>query len=216
MKKLLFVLMSAIMVMTMLLAASVSVAAVTPDSATPDDSPRIDTERAEYRERLKTFPMDEIASDDKVIVVLYETENLDDYTLDTFAAYGVIEIKKLTSSKILILTLDRHDKQNVLDVAYALYDIPGIHFAEPNTKTYPDDPNGTEDTPTETVNTAETTKAATPDTAQASKTNGTSATTKGGNAVATGDNYYISYIVFLMIAALLGAIIVRFRNTNFQ
>ena len=214
MKKVLFVLMSAIMVLTMLLATCASVAAATPNRATPDDSPQIDAERAEYLEYLKNnVTTDNEFVDNEVLVFLYETEDPYDYTLETFAEYGVIGLKRSEYNEyFLVLTLDKHDKQNVLDITYALYDIPGIYFAHPNFLLHMDPPIEEVVTPTETVSATETSKPATPDKGQPSKTNSNSVTAQGGNAVATGDNDYIYFIVFLMIAALLGAIAVRFRK----
>ena len=148
MKKLLFTLLSTIVIISMIFtvtAITAFAAEATADSpkfalgATPD-SPGMDTERIEARERIKNMSPDDFNFADNIIIVtLYKGENPDNYKLETFEEYGIINIERLYNINFLILTLDSNDKQNVLDVCYALYDIPGIRFAEPSYYQYPDD-----------------------------------------------------------------------------
>ena len=130
MKKFTFTLISAIVILSTLFTFSVAAQAATPD--TPIDV-STDAERNEHIAYLKNnITVEDEFADNNVIVVLYPTENPDDYTLETFSEYGVVNIKRLYDINVLILELDRHDKQNVLDVVYALYDMPGVRFADPD------------------------------------------------------------------------------------
>lgn len=90
----------------------------------------------------ETTPKDEFDFEDDCIILCV---NDDSYvvSLDNFAQYGVIEIDDhLAHIGVYILTLDKHDHQNVLDVIEELNSISdGRYIAEPNYMVYPADPD---------------------------------------------------------------------------
>ena len=94
-------------------------------------------EREEKRAYLKTYfqhvPFWDFI-DNEICLLAYKGINLSICTLEDFEEYGVIdiEVSEYSLPNSLLLTLDKHDKQNVLDTCLALMDMPGIFVADPN------------------------------------------------------------------------------------
>lgn len=197
MKKFTFTLISAIVILSTLFTFSVAAQAATPDTPTDVST---DTERNEHIAYLKNnITAEDEFADNKVLVVLYSTENPDDYTLETFSEYGVVNIKRLYDINVLILELDRHDKQNVLDVVYALYDIPGIRSADPDYYQKYDPP---------IVNTEPSATGVSGNLEKNEKNISTG--TKDSTAIATGSVSDVYCLIAFVIALSAGLIVFRF------
>lgn len=77
---------------------------------------------------------DENLSDYRLVIGIEKDYNVTDYTLVMFAKYGVVTIEYDKGLNFLILTLDQHDRQNLLDVIYQIEAdaIPGIWVIAPD------------------------------------------------------------------------------------
>lgn len=85
------------------------------------------------------YTLEDDFTDNDVIFVLTRAASRANpmYTPEDFPDMGVTEVSRLTNAPgvkyhIFLLTLDRHDKQNVLDVIDRIWEMDGILSVEPN------------------------------------------------------------------------------------
>ncbi|MBQ7355585.1 MAG: hypothetical protein IJW62_08715, partial [Clostridia bacterium] len=78
-------------------------------------------------------------TENNIIIMVFPEYNFESYTAEDFAEIGCVEIKELTRNvkpdiinRIILLTLDKDSKQNVLDCIQILQQRTDIYSAEPN------------------------------------------------------------------------------------
>ena len=83
--------------------------------------------------------LDDLFSDDIVLLVMFPEYNFTEYTVETFAYVGCIELNDLSIDpeegklcRILALYLDTHSKENVLNVIKILEERDDVYCAEPS------------------------------------------------------------------------------------
>lgn len=119
-----------------------SVNAVEYDSDLPEDEDVFD--EGKYADNKPEYSIDQDFSDNSLLFLLTSQASKDNptYTPQDFEGMGVVEVRRITNdgatNHIFYVVLDKHDKQNVLDVIALINMMEGVLIAEPNFASKPD------------------------------------------------------------------------------
>ena len=178
------------------------------------------------KENLKTLTPEDVDCDDSTLLVTMKMDVVvkrHTYSIDSFPNLGVQKIETITVNDpginaLLLLTLDKHDVQNILDVCNALNERDDVVLAAPNFLMHiPEDitePITTEEMTTEAIEmTTELQTDAGLSTADSTTISQTTDNNQNG-AIATGENSSVFTLVWLIIATVMAALLLKLRKAN--